>query len=103
LLERAADRLEQALAIDPENAAAHHSLSLVYSDLGRLEAAAEHRRLHETYRPDDQAIQRAVTLQRSRNPAANHAAEPIAIYDLQRPDGLALGSVHGPSSLVSSP
>jgi tetratricopeptide (TPR) repeat protein len=103
LLERAADRLEQALAIDPENAAAHHSLSLVYSDLGRLEAAAEHRRLHETYRPDDQAIQRAVTLQRSRNPAADHAAEPIAIYDLQRPDGLALGSIHGPSSLVSSP
>jgi tetratricopeptide (TPR) repeat protein len=103
LLERAADRLEQALAIDPENAAAHHSLSLVYSDLGRLEAAAEHRRLHETYRPDDQAIQRAVTLQRSRNPAADHAAEPIAIYDLQRPDGPTPGSMHRPSSLVSSP
>ncbi len=103
LLERAADRLEQALAIDPENASAHHSLSLVYSDLGRLDAAAEHRRLHETYRPDDQAIQRAVTLQRSRNPAADHAAEPIAIYDLQRSDGLAPGSIHGPSSLVSSP
>jgi tetratricopeptide (TPR) repeat protein len=89
LLERAADRLEQALAVDPENAAAHHSLSLVYAELDRPERAAEHRRLHETYRPDDQAIQRAVTLHRSRNPVADHAAEPIAIYDLQRPDGLA--------------
>jgi tetratricopeptide (TPR) repeat protein len=89
LLARAADRLEQALAVDPENAAAHHSLSLVYAELDRPERAAEHRRLHEIYRPDDQAIQRAVTLHRSRNPAADHAAEPIAIYDLQRPEALA--------------
>jgi hypothetical protein len=50
--------------------------------------AADHRRLHEVYRPDDQAIERAVTLHRSRNPAANRAAEPIAIYDLQRPEAL---------------
>jgi tetratricopeptide (TPR) repeat protein len=84
LLQRAADRLEQALALDPENAAAHHSLSLVYADLGRSDVAAEHRRLHEIYRTDDQAIQRAVTLHRSRNPVADHAAEAIAIYDLQR-------------------
>jgi tetratricopeptide (TPR) repeat protein len=89
LLERAADRLEQALAEDPENAAAHHGLSLVYAELDRPDSAAEHRRLHESYRPDDQAIQRAVTLHRSRNPVADHAAEPIAIYDLQRPEALA--------------
>lgn len=106
LLERAAGRLEQALALDPENAAAHHSLSLVYADLDRPEMAAHHRRLHEVYRPDDQAIQRAVTLHRSRNPTADHAAEPIAIYDLQRTDaeGIAndalvaadAAAVHGP-------
>ena len=88
LLERGADRLEQALLLDPENAAAHHTLSLVYAELGRPAVAADHRRLHEVYRPDDQAIERAVTLHRSRNPAANRAAEPIAIYDLQRPEAL---------------
>lgn len=88
-LERASARLDQALTIDPENAAAHHALSLVHADLGRAEQAAEHRRLHEQYRRDDQAIERAVTLHRSRNPAANQAAETIAIHDLQRPDALA--------------
>jgi tetratricopeptide (TPR) repeat protein len=89
LLARAAGRFEQALEEDPENAAAHHGLSLVYAELERRERAAEHRRLHEIHRPDDQAIQRAVTLHRGRNPAADHAAEPIAIYDLQRPEALA--------------
>jgi hypothetical protein len=32
-------------------------------------------------------------LHRSRNPAANHAAEAVAIYDLQRP--VAVGSKTG--------
>ncbi|UHD15909.1 aspartate phosphatase [Thiocapsa bogorovii] len=115
LLERAAERFEQALAEDPESAASHHGLSLVYAELDRPDSAAEHRRLHETYRPDDQAIQRAVTLHRSRNPTADHAAEPIAIYDLQRPESLAwagdggfvavsggegdVGTIAGPSPL----
>jgi hypothetical protein len=29
-----------------------------------------------------------VTIHRSRNPAADHAAEPVAIYALQAPDEL---------------
>jgi hypothetical protein len=40
--------------------------------------------LHEYYRIDDNAGDRAVTLHRSRNPAADHAAEAVVIYDLQR-------------------
>jgi tetratricopeptide (TPR) repeat protein len=83
-LSRARQRLEQALTIDPENDAVHHNLSLVLSELGDEEGAAEHRELHEKYRTDDNAVERAVTLHRSRNPAANHAAEAVAIYDLQR-------------------
>ena len=51
--------------------------------------AAEHRALHDKYRTDDNAVERAVTLHRSRNPAADHAAEAVAIYDLQRPEALA--------------
>lgn len=100
-LERAVARLVQALRIDPENAAAHHALSLIYADLDQPELAAEHRRLHEIYRPDDQAIERAVTLHRSRNPAADHAAEPIAIYDLQRAESLARGKGRLPASALA--
>jgi len=85
LLTRAQARLEQALAIDPENAAAHHNLSLVLGELGDPVAAEHHRGLHEHYRTDDNAIERAVTIHRSRNPAADHAAEPVAIYALRSP------------------
>jgi hypothetical protein len=75
--------LEQALAIDPENASAHYNLSLVLSDLGDADGAALHRDLHERYRTDDNAIERAVSIHRARNPAADHAAEAVAIYALQ--------------------
>jgi len=83
LLERAKQRFEQVLALDPENFTAHYNLALVYTQLGEPQAAQRHRELHEHYRPDDQAIERAVSLHRRNNPAANHAAEPVAIYDLQ--------------------
>jgi hypothetical protein len=39
--------------------------------------------LHQRYRPDDHAVERAATLHRQRNPAANHAAESVAVYALQ--------------------
>lgn len=86
LLTRARDRLTQALAIDPENAAAHHNLSLVLAELGDADGAARHRRHHEHYRTDDNAIERAVSRHRARNPAADHAAEPVAIYTLRPVD-----------------
>jgi tetratricopeptide (TPR) repeat protein len=89
LLERAMERLEQALAFEPEYAASHHNLSLVFTELGQTDRAEHHRRLHEIYRGDDNAVEHAVTLHRSRNPPADHAAEPVAIYDLQRPGALA--------------
>lgn len=84
-LTRARDRLQQALALDPEHAAAHHNLGLVLADLGDAEGAARQRALHEHYRTDDNAVEQAVTRHRARNPAANHAAEVVAIYPL-RPD-----------------
>ncbi|MGB5737459.1 MAG: tetratricopeptide repeat protein, partial [Thiohalocapsa sp.] len=83
LLGRARQRLQQALAIDPENAAAHHNLSLVLNELGDAAGADRHRALHERYRSDDNAVERAVTLHRRSNPAADHAAEPVAIYALK--------------------
>jgi len=90
LLRKARDWFNKALVIDPENLQAHYGLSLVLTDLGDPDGAARHRALHEKYRPDDLAIERAVTASRSRDPAANHAAEPVTIYDLQRPDAYGL-------------
>lgn len=75
---------DKVLAIDPENAVAHYNLALIYQQLGEPEKAAAQRILHERYKPDDNAQERAVTLHRRSNPAANHAAEAIVFYDLQR-------------------
>jgi tetratricopeptide (TPR) repeat protein len=90
LLEKAGRRFEEVLAADPENLTAHYNLALINAELDRPEAAARHRDLHEKYRPDDQAIERAVTVHRQRNPVADHAAEPGAVYDLQRSGNPAL-------------
>jgi tetratricopeptide (TPR) repeat protein len=84
LLLEARDWYDKALQFDPENTAAHYGLGIVYSLLGDEAQAAEHRRLHEFYRVDDNARDRAVNLARGRNPAADHAAEAVVIYDLQR-------------------
>ena len=52
--------------------------------------AARLRALHARYKPDDNARDRAVALARRANPAANHAAEDVVIYDLQRPGAFGL-------------
>jgi tetratricopeptide (TPR) repeat protein len=83
-LERALAALHRTLETDPENLAAHYNLGLVYAELGDDSRAAAHRALHEKYRPDDNAVEQAVATHRSKNPAADHAAAALAIYDLGR-------------------
>jgi tetratricopeptide (TPR) repeat protein len=83
-LEQAQGELETVLTQDPENLEAHYNLALVYDDLGDEARAAEHRALVQRYRPDDHAIEQAVAVHRRNNPAADHAAEPVTVYDLQR-------------------
>jgi tetratricopeptide (TPR) repeat protein len=92
LLDEARAEFQRVLEQEPENLTAHFNLSLVYADLGEAERAAAHRRLVEKYRPDDHAVERAVALHRRHNPAADHAAEPVAIYDLQRPGAYGLAA-----------
>jgi tetratricopeptide (TPR) repeat protein len=75
---------EKTLQFDPENATAHYNLALIQTLLGDEERAVEHRRLHDYYRSDDNARDEAVRLHRMTNPAADHAAEAVVIYDLQR-------------------
>jgi tetratricopeptide (TPR) repeat protein len=91
-LNLAAEQFNRTLKIDPENVSAHYNLALIYRELGDDQKAEEHRILHERYRPDDNAQDRAITLERSRNPAADHAAQHIVIYDLQRPGAFGLDS-----------
>ena len=84
MLEQALTWFEKTLHIDPENLAAHYNLGLIHAQLGNNDKARQHRALHEKYRPDDHAIEQAVARHRRENPAANHAASAIVIYDLGR-------------------
>jgi len=102
LLREAVRRFQQTLALDPENLAAHYNLALILQQLGDPTGAGEHRRLHEKYRPDDNARDRAVAIERRRNPAADHSAQAIVIYPLQRPGAPELTPVTPPPNLSSS-
>jgi tetratricopeptide (TPR) repeat protein len=84
LLEQSRDWFLKTLAIDPEDLTAHYNLEQVYTELGDTGKAEEHHLLSAKYRPDEHAIEQAVAKHRSTNPAANHAAAAIAIYDLNR-------------------
>ncbi|MFM1768948.1 MAG: hypothetical protein RJA22_1477 [Verrucomicrobiota bacterium] len=85
LLRQAAARFEKTLTFDSENLAAHWNLKLIYEQLGDTNRTARHAGLHERYRPDDNARDRAVAAARRRNPAADAAAQATVIYPLQRP------------------
>lgn len=83
-LNQAAEQFQKTLALDSENLAAHHNLALIHSQLGDEARAEKHRKEHERLRPDDNARDRAVAIHRRQNPAADHAAQTIVIYPLQR-------------------
>jgi tetratricopeptide (TPR) repeat protein len=85
-LHEARESFENALGIDPENVTAHYNLGLIYSQLGDRAGARRHQELHARYKRDDNARDRAIATARRADPAADHAAEAIVIYDLQRPE-----------------
>jgi tetratricopeptide (TPR) repeat protein len=84
-LNLAAGEFQKTLALDSENMTAHYTLSLIYSQLGDEAKAAYHRQEHEKYLPDYNAQDRAISIARRANPAADHAAQATVIYPLQRP------------------
>jgi tetratricopeptide (TPR) repeat protein len=85
ILREAVRQFERTLEVDMEDATAHYNLQLLFTELGDETKAGEHRQLHLRYKPDDNAADRAVRLAREKYPAANHAAEDVVIYPLQRP------------------
>jgi tetratricopeptide (TPR) repeat protein len=84
LMREALGWFERALVLDPEDLPAHYNLALIHEELGDPQAAARHLALHARYKPDDNARDRAIAAARMASAAANHAAESIVIYDLQR-------------------
>lgn len=84
LLREARGYFERALALDPENTTAHYNLALILRQFDEKDQANIHLELYKKYKPDDNARDRAVSIARMNDPAANHAAEAIVIYDLQR-------------------
>jgi tetratricopeptide (TPR) repeat protein len=84
LLTRARGTFERTLTLEPEDLSAHYNLSLILGELGDNAGAERHRALHEKYKPDDNARDRAVAIARQNDAAANQAAEAVVIYDLQR-------------------
>ncbi len=90
ILNKAREAFEKTLVIDPENAVAHYSLKQVYHDLGDIEKSQYHGNQHAYFKPDDNARDLAIANARIKYPAANHAAEEITIYDLQRAENYEL-------------
>ena len=84
----ALELFQSVLELDPENLAAHYNLALLFELRGDSKDAERHRELHERYRPDENARDRAVVAARRRYPAANAAAESVVLYELQRPESL---------------
>jgi tetratricopeptide (TPR) repeat protein len=108
LLNLAASAFERTLTLDSENLTAHYTLSLIYAQLGEEIKAAFHGKEHEKYLPDYNAQDRATTLARRANPAADHAAQATVIYPLQRPGApelrpSAAGRNQGLATASSSP
>ncbi len=81
----------RVLDLDSENAQAHYGLAQVYARLGEPDKERAHRTLYAKYKPDDNARDRAIVLARRKSAAADHAAETIVLYDLERPGAYELG------------
>jgi tetratricopeptide (TPR) repeat protein len=80
----AKEQFDKVLETDSENVTAHANLAEVYGLLDDVEKREHHRQLHGRYKKDDNAAEVAIPAARRRYPAANHAAEALVIYDLQR-------------------
>jgi tetratricopeptide (TPR) repeat protein len=76
----------QVLLMNPEWADAHFGLFQLYAALGDLEKAQYHKKLHNKYKVDDNAHDSVIAIARANNKAADHAAEIIAIYELNQID-----------------
>ncbi len=85
LLAEAEEHCNAALELDPESAASWYVLAQVCGDRGNDVDAKRAMVHYARYKLDENARDSAVSAARGRYPAADHAAEPGAIFSLQRP------------------
>ena len=74
--------IERSLALNPQMARSWFLASRIREAAGDADGAAAALAEFELLRPDDNARDRAIRLARSRSEIADHASEPLAIYDL---------------------
>ena len=79
---RALEAVNRSLELNSQRARTWFLASRLFEAAGDDEGAARALAEFEVIRPDDNARDRAIRLARSRSEIADHAAEPIAIYDL---------------------
>lgn len=102
LWQQAIDYFQRTLEIDSENVTAHYNLQLLYTEIGDNDKSKQHERQHSRYKVDDNAQGRAVRLAREQYPAANHAAEAVVKYSLQRKGAPGLAATAGDTSVQSN-
>lgn len=81
---QAIESFKKTLEIDSENATAHYNLERAYRQLGDEDLASFHGRMHLKYKVDDSISGEVVRKARVKYPAADHAAEALVIYRLDR-------------------
>lgn len=91
-LHEAAQWFQRTLVIDPENVAAHYALAQIDGALGDAQGEAEQRAAYARYQRDDNAADRVIAIARGADAAADHAADPVVIYDLQRDGAFGLST-----------
>ncbi|MEM8547001.1 MAG: tetratricopeptide repeat protein [Pseudomonadota bacterium] len=92
----------KSLTLDPENVEAHYQLARIARELGEDDAAVFHAEAHARFRVDDNARDSAIAAARRRDPAADHAANAVVIYDLQRADAARYDSVQPPRAMTTA-
>ncbi|MCH2162681.1 MAG: hypothetical protein MK085_12520, partial [Phycisphaerales bacterium] len=82
MLRRVQSLCQRGLEMNPQRAGIWYTLSRASEVMGDEKLATQARTQFDLLRPDDNAADQAIQLARRNDPVANHAAEPIAIYDL---------------------
>ncbi len=82
--EKSVSLYNHVLELNPEWADAHFGLFQLYTAMGNLGKAKVHKSLHQKYKIDDSAHDTVIAKARANNNAADHAAELIAIYPLDK-------------------
>ena len=89
--------IDRSIQLNPQNAQSWFLATRIREATGDEEGAARALAEFEIIRPDDNARDRAIRLARSRSEIADHAAEPVAIYDL---DGTRVEGAGGTAAML---